>query len=134
MAQTSRSLHYIGSQLLDETAPMAGKSCHSDIIYAVETREGGGGGGRNNPKTMLKGRMGLQRMQEIHVHVDNRRPLTSQAYQYQLKACTGAGAQTNTAKCKGMQTPARCTGTSASQNIAGARRNVDIGECTGACA
>ena len=61
MLQTSSSFHLIGSELLDKTAPMAGKSwqpshgkgtCHNDIIYTVETREGRG---ENNPETMLDG-------------------------------------------------------------------------------
>ena len=44
---------------------------------------------------------------------------TVRGYQHQLKACTGTGAQMNTAKHKRMQTPDRCTRTIASQNTAG---------------
>ena len=80
----------IGSQLLDETAPIAGNpamsphaegkkgTSHIDIIYTVETREGKG---ENNPETMLEGRMSLQWTQGIHTHVDNRRWLAAQASQ-----------------------------------------------------
>ena len=63
----------IGSQLQDETPPLAGnnpamsphaegtKGTHyNDIVYTVEKREGEGGGG-NNPETTLKIRMVLQK-------------------------------------------------------------------------
>ena len=98
----------IGSQLLDETAPMASKSwqpsheppegkkgtrhtdivCHTDIVYTVE--KGRRVGGRENPETMLKRRMALQQTRGIRVHVDNRRLLIAQAYRRWLHACTGA--------------------------------------------
>ena len=60
------------------------------------------------------------------MHVDNRKPLTAQAYQCKLNACTGAGARTNKAKGKGAQTPSGCTGTSASQNTAGHKGTLTI--------
>ena len=46
---------------------------------------------------------------------------TAQAYQHELKACTGTAAGTNTAKCKGMQTSDACTGASAERNTAGTK-------------
>ena len=123
----------IGSQLLDETAPMAGKSWqpshepprrreegHPSHWYSIYSgKKGRVGGGGNNPETMLKRRMALQQTQGIHAHVDDRRLLTAHAYQCWLHACTGACAWTNNAKCKGAQTPATCTGASASQNTTG---------------
>ena len=67
---------------------------------------------------MNERRMARQQTWEIQTDVNNRRPLSAHTYQCQLKACTGAGAQMNTAKCEGMQTPDRCTGPSASQDTA----------------
>ena len=109
----------IGSQLLDETAPMAGKlnpgnqamspntegkkgTCHADIVYAVGKKGSVWG---NNPETMLKCIMALQQTRAIHAHVDNRRPLTAQAYQHRLHhACTGASASQNTVGHEGTLT------------------------------
>ena len=124
----------IGSQFLDETAPMAGKSrqpnhesphrreeghpSHWYSIYSGKKGKGGGGGGGNNPEIMLKCRMVLWQIREIHTHVDNRRPLTAQAYQCWLHTCTGSCAWTNNAKCKRAQTPATCIGTSQCSTLA----------------
>ena len=41
-----------------------------------------GWGRRNKRETMLECRTAPQQKLEIHAHVDNRRPLTAQAYQY----------------------------------------------------
>ena len=80
----------IGSQLLDETAAMAGKSwqpsleppCrreegHPSHIYSIYSEKKGKGRGGDNPETMLKRIMALQQTRGIHAHVDNRRPLTA---------------------------------------------------------
>ena len=75
----------MGSQLLDETAPMASKSwqpshnppcrreewhpshCYNNNYnYTVETKEGGGKG--NNPETTLEGRTVLQQTHEEPTH------------------------------------------------------------------
>ena len=100
-----RLLPWLANPANPATSPHAdGKkaTCHTDMIYTVEKREGGGGG--DNPDTMPECRMALQQTRGIHAHVDNRRPLTTQAYQCYLNACTGTGAQTNTTKYKGSQT------------------------------
>ena len=88
--QTSRSFHYWqpaprwdcphGWQILatQPWAPTQKGTCHTDIIYTVETREGGGGG---DPETMQERTMVLQQIWGIHAHADNRRPLTAQVYQ-----------------------------------------------------
>ena len=89
---------------------------HTDVVYTVEKRERVGGG--NNPEIMLKCRMVLQQTREIHMHVDNRRPLTAQAYQCCLHTCTGSCAWTNNAKCKRAQTPATCIGASQCSTLA----------------
>ena len=85
----------IGCQLLDETAPLTGKSWqashkplakrnegsrHTDIIYKVETRKDGGR--ENNLETMLECRTALQQTQGIHPHVNNGRLLTAQVYKH----------------------------------------------------
>ena len=49
----------------------------TDVIYMVETNTGGG---VKNSQTMLEGWIALQRTRGNHAHVDDRRPLSAQAY------------------------------------------------------
>ena len=66
------------------------------------------------PQT-LQGAQTLQQTRGTCTHVNNRRSSTAQLYQHKLKSYSGVRARTNTAKCKGTQTPDGCIGTSASK-------------------
>ena len=88
---------------------------HTDIVY-IQCKKGKGREEGTTQKLCSNTRNPRAPTQGIHVHVDNRRPLTAQAYKCRLQASTGPDARTNNAKCKGAQPPATCTGANASQN------------------
>jgi len=74
------------------------------ISQTMETRDGGG---RGTTQRLCWNAEWCYNKYEGST--DNRRPLTVQAYQCKLKACTGASARTNAGKCNGTQTLDGCT-------------------------